>query len=220
MNFLLDHTTDPRLTAGADLHTRTGLPLWYPYPERTPVRPADLRIHLANARRYAGAIDCPILLHLAACVSIAKALDYPAYLLEYVAMHDMHEAYIGDIPTMLKRHLGAGWREIEASWEKRLHAAFGRGLPSGEMKAAVKLVDLLALYGEMTALGHPAASRIAAKTAEEGAAVSWRPPDMDMAVMRVRWLAAGTPEDWWNVLCTVLPDLRGPAPTSFAERAA
>lgn len=151
----------PTLDNAAGLHTASGIPVFYGEPERTLVNYHDLEVHLTTARRYAGAIDVTIFRHLCYCVEIALALGYSREQIAYVACHDMHEAYVGDIPTGLKKHLGALWNDMEDRWEAHVHVAFMLTHPlSPEMKAAVKLVDMLALLGEMTMNDHPAVGLI------------------------------------------------------------
>lgn len=191
----LDFTTDARLDPTADLHTATGLPLWYLEPHRTPVRPEDLRIHCTHARRYAGAINVPLLLHLAICVTIARALGYPDDVIRAVAAHDLHEAYIGDIPTRLKRYLGESWREIEDVWERRVHAAFGLEVPTGDVYNAVKRMDLMALELEMSVFCHPAYRLTAGQVDREVYAALHRD---------VRWLSRTYPTLWWHTVATAL----------------
>lgn len=191
----LDFTTDARLDPTADLHTATGLPLWYLEPHRTPVRPEDLRIHCTHARRYAGAINVPLLLHLAICVTIARSLGYPDDVIRAVAAHDLHEAYVGDIPTRLKRYLGESWREIEDVWERRVHAAFGLEVPTGDIYNAVKHVDLMALELEMAIFKHPAAPMTAGRVG------------IDVYVpfyWEIHWLSRLPPAAWWSTAAAAL----------------
>ncbi|MDP1810578.1 MAG: hypothetical protein Q8K66_04155 [Sediminibacterium sp.] len=59
-------------------------------------------------------------------------------------MHDAAEAYLGDVIKPLKIILGAGYADLEASFEAVISAKFG--LASGKLiKARIKKYDLMAL---------------------------------------------------------------------------
>lgn len=151
---------DFELDRSAGLHTYRGYPVFYGDPSQTPVDVRDLEVHLKNSRRYAGVLDVPIFLHLCYCVELAAAIGLSPITCAYVACHDMHEAYIGDIPTGLKKYLtltSPTWNAMEETWEAHVHDAFDLPFPlPPEEKARVKLVDMLALLGEMTMNDHPA----------------------------------------------------------------
>lgn len=139
-----------------DVVTSAGLGVWYAEPHRTPVCPRDLRVHLRNLRRYVGAIDVPILTHLALCVRIAEAWRLSDDLVALAGAHDLHEAYVGDLPPRLKDLL-PGWRELERRWEDWVHRCLGLALPAPESVEArvLKEVDVAALYAEMQGWSHP-----------------------------------------------------------------
>lgn len=135
--------------------TATGAEIHYLEPERTPIREEDLRVHLARVRRYAGAYEITVLQHLALCVELAQAAGASDCLLTYVAAHDLHEAYVGDLPTGLKQCL-PDFQRLEELWEARVHHALGLGWPLHDKVAeAVKGVDHRALVVEMTHVEHP-----------------------------------------------------------------
>lgn len=143
----------------ADFWTATGKPVFFSDPYRTVIDPRDLYIHLTHQSRYAGAIQVPILLHLAICVKIAKALKYDPRLVALCAAHDLHEAYCQDLTSGLKRQV-PGYDILEDEWMTRVHDAIGLPLPDmeegAEEGAKVKLVDTLALWIETFSMGFPA----------------------------------------------------------------
>lgn len=61
--------------------------------------------------------------------------------------HDVHEAFIGDLPTPLKGILPE-WRELEAQVEDAVRLAYGVYEVGTEWKAQVKECDLIALATE------------------------------------------------------------------------
>lgn len=67
-------------------------------------------------------------------------------------LHDVHEAYCGDVPTPIKRALGEPWREFESGIEKTVHAALGVSELMGAWQAEVHDAYLCALVTEMRAL--------------------------------------------------------------------
>lgn len=136
-----------------DITTATGQPVWFTQPWRTQIVEDDLRIALGNARRYGGHYDVTILQHLALCVELAQLEGYSPVEVALCAVHDMHEAYVTDVPGPMKRYLGDAWRDIESTWVQRLHEHFG--LPYWRHQDRVKRIDQLALIVEMFHKGHP-----------------------------------------------------------------
>lgn len=139
------------------MSTSTGAPIVYLDPSQTPVRAADLSVHLSRVCRYAGGRDWSVLQHLVICADIARGgLPLTKEMLPYVAAHDLHEAYIGDLPTGLKQVLPE-WRErIEGPWEAHVHRSIGLEWPvPPEIAVQVKRVDRQALLAEMACLSHP-----------------------------------------------------------------
>lgn len=136
--------------------TSSGAPIVYLDPSQTPVRAVDMRLHLARVCRYAGGRDWSVLEHLVLCTDIARYLGVPRSMWPYVAAHDLHEAYIGDLPTGLKQVLPEWKERIEGPWEAHVHRAIGLTWPvPPEIEAEVKRVDRRALLAEMTCLDHP-----------------------------------------------------------------
>jgi len=146
---------DPRTRQGVKMMTCTGAEVVYLDPSHTRIRGRDLLVHLSNSCRYSGAIKVPILLHLALCTRLGLLLGCTPQTLAYVAAHDLHEAYVGDLPTGLKRVL-PGWEKIEDAWEQYVHEQLGLAWPPPHnVKLFVKAIDLVALLVEMRHFQHP-----------------------------------------------------------------
>ena len=146
--------------------TASGVPIWFLHPERTEIRPHDIRTALARICRYGGHWNYSVLQHLALCVELAKrrALGWGLFstsratLITAMAVHDMHEAYVGDVPTFLKRAIGKAYTDIEDRWEDHVHKSIGIEIPTPELKPLVKLLDRHARAIEMAVVRHPFAA--------------------------------------------------------------
>lgn len=134
------------------MRTHSGQPVVYADPSRTTVLWEDLEAALTRQRRYAGFIDWTIAQHLALCVLVANHLGYSQRLVTLCAVHDLHEAYVLDLPRPLKECL-PGYGPIEDAWEEHVHRSLGVEPPTEAEHRLVKVVDLRALALEMTVLG-------------------------------------------------------------------
>lgn len=110
--------------------------------------------------RYAGAVRWSVLQHTALCLRIFDTLLVPVIgparlTRRYVVAHDLHEGYVLDLPSGLKRRLPEYKTRIENPWEAHVHASLGLAWPLPlDAERIVKQVDGLALVAEMTLLGH------------------------------------------------------------------
>ena len=132
-------------------------------PENTPIDHADIYRGLLHQRRYAGHTWKPISIldHLTLCVSLARRLKYSKKRVALCAIHDMHEAYVLDLPAGLKDALPEYKERIENPWEARVHRALGHDWPLDDLDAAaVKTVDRMALAVEVVALEYVAAQDV------------------------------------------------------------
>lgn len=67
----------------------------------------------------------------------------------HALLHDAHEAYIGDIISPLKRHLGSvNLKAVESRIDAVIFEAFGLEPPSLELRQRIKHADLVALATE------------------------------------------------------------------------
>jgi hypothetical protein len=181
-----------------DICMASGEPVWFLHPERTTIRPADLRVHLARVCRYHGALDWSVLQHLALCVELAERLDYRAGLVPYVAAHDLHEAVVGDLATHLKR-LVPVFADIEHAWEGHVHRSLGLAwLPPQSIRDDVKHIDKIAIAVEMWGHQHVMASGVAER---RGVTIIQPMYAAFAAIQRLNEDAC------WRVLCRALPAL-------------
>ena len=132
--------------------TYSGVSIYYGEPTRTRILEADLIHHLQD-RRYNGAIDVSILQHLALCVRLARSRGYGEVQTACCAVHDIHEAYLRDIPAGLKQLL-PDYRRLEEIWEAHIWNVAGLSMTPDNVEA-VKRIDQLALVIEMEYHSHP-----------------------------------------------------------------
>jgi len=140
--------------------TATGRMVWHEAPELTPVDLRDVFTHLNREYRYNGALNWTVLQHTALCVKLVAEVEREQFdgvifeeARQYVAAHDLHEAYVGDVVTGLKR---PEFRAIEEAWEAHVHRSLGLTWPlSPALAEIVRLVDRWALAAEMLCIGPP-----------------------------------------------------------------
>jgi hypothetical protein len=154
----------------ADSTCASGEGVWYARPERTRIYGVDLFSGLSRIHRYHGQFGpWSVLDHLVLCRKLVQfhptiaGLDHHqrARVVAAVVAHDMHEAYVLDVPTGMKRHL-VGYAAMEDSWEAWVHRSIGLGAPADRDATAggrivsgiVNAVDWMALLTEMDAFGH------------------------------------------------------------------
>lgn len=183
------------------MSTASGQPLDYERPERTVVGPHDIYIHLRRTMRYAGAVRESVLQHSALCVALAQDLGYGPLDVALVAAHDLHEAYVLDLPTGLKQ-LCPEYRRIEDAWAAHVHRQIGLPWPlSQEQQDLVKIVDLRALVVEMSWFELPLLA--AAAAAHGGPATK---AELKQAARYLRPAAAPAP--MWDLVWDALEDGR------------
>ena len=176
-------------------------------PEDTPIDHADIYRGLLHQRRYAGHTWKPISIldHLTLCVSIARRLDYSKQRIALCAAHDMHEAYVLDLPAGLKDALPEYKERIENPWEAHVHHALGYDWPLDDLDAvAVKVVDRMALAVEVVALEYAACPDV---LSTEGLDT---PDPIDVkALLRIMGMSGGKK---WVIVCGALynANMKGP----------
>lgn len=165
------------ITVVVDMITAFGHVVDYKQPKHTIVDPEDLRIHTRNMCRYNGALDWKLVQHLSLCARLIEVMDEvdrvkfnisrvclsQDHLIQqgYAVAHDLHEIYVGDVVSGLKKHLPE-YRKIENIWEEFVHEQI-RLLLAQKNNKLIKHVDIRALVIEMTVLGHPAAEYVQSK---------------------------------------------------------
>lgn len=158
------------------IHTATGREVWYLEPARTEVVEWDLYLALSRQCRYAGAVEWTVLQHLALCVALAE--PYGVEVQRYAAAHDLHEAYVPDLPWILTRLLP--YKELGVPWERHVHEAVGLTWPPPEsVEHRVHAIDRLAVWLEVHAVPSSEAIRTAVAAEHDGKA----PPEslLDLA---------------------------------------
>lgn len=185
----------------------------------------DVKTALSRQCRYAGAVDVSVLAHSALCVLLADtmvdhALVTPSTskdgmlrkrLRAYAAAHDLHEAYVTDVPSPLKRLLPA-YKVIEERWERYVHARAGLVWPGPVL---VHDIDRRAVVVETAILEHPDADHFAHWCAEstEGSLPGTGRPLLDAEreagkLALLRW----TPAEQWACVEGAIRDYGGHRP--------
>ena len=142
----------------------SGEPVYFADPSRTAVIWHDL-VCLDKQHRFLGQAGTRVLRHLGVCVAIAQKRGYPVRVVGLAAAHDLHEAYIGDFPGPLKRHLPR-LAAIEDAWHAHVHRSLGLALPTNEETALVKDIDEAALRVEAWSTGHANTAMLCGKDYE------------------------------------------------------
>lgn len=106
---------------------------------------SDVCFHLERINRYSGAVDYTVAEHLVYCYERTK--DMPEVVRRAVIAHDLHEAFIGDVPSPVKKALGAAWTDFEKVHEDAFHARFNI-YTDPEIQKVVRIVDARALLSE------------------------------------------------------------------------
>jgi hypothetical protein len=134
------------MTDQMPLMTASGLDFYPLAPDPAAVRIEDIAHALSNICRYGGHVRefYSVAQH---SVLVSRAL--PPHLRLWGLLHDAAEAYVGDIPRPLKRHL-VGYDGIESSVMAAIVTALG--LSPATMPPAVKTVDEAIIADEARAL--------------------------------------------------------------------
>lgn len=89
--------------------------------------------------------------HSLLCLRLMRQRADDLELLRGVLFHDAHEAYLGDIPTPIKKMLGESWHQVVERLDVAIATALGLD-PASFTHPEVKDVDRLALSIEAHAL--------------------------------------------------------------------
>lgn len=118
-------------------------------PDRTTIRLDTIAHALGNICRFSGHTSphYSVAAHSVhvACLAHAQigTVGYQLGLL-----HDAHEAYVGDVPTPIKRVLGDSWRNLEWAWQCRVLGHFCMVEAYTEHQDVIKHADMVALATE------------------------------------------------------------------------
>lgn len=90
---------------------------------------------LYRIRRGGGRLDHALTVGEHSCLVFLLVLDalnprtpFSSDIKQYLKaalLHDLHEAFIGDVVTPLKPFLGEPWKNLEESWERRMASVYG-----------------------------------------------------------------------------------------------
>ena len=132
--------------------TFTGQEISYWSPEAMEVLWLDLKVGMREVR-YCGQLGTApwtVAHHLALCGRLAPA---DSRIRALAVAHDLHEAYVKDLPKGLKECLGSTYATIEGYWEQHVHRELGLWPISPTEATEVKRIDVRALALEMSLLG-------------------------------------------------------------------
>ena len=188
----------------ADMHTRSGVPVYLEHPDRTAILARDLYLHAKGGTRYNGAPPVTILQHSVLVAALAAVAGEPSDVVRHAAAHDLAEAVpLGEVVKGLKRLLPE-YKRLEDRWEPRIRRAVGLSYLMPEpIKARVKVHDLRALVCELWWHGHPIL------VLHEHRLPTWREKWVTALVLLP--LPGWSVLLWW-ALCRWLPALRKAGP--------
>lgn len=139
----------------------SGKPIFLLSPEKTDYSLDDILRTLANTPRWGGRTKYPwsVLQHSALVQHLVEMYDGHTTDQLWATVHDFSEAFLGDVPTPLKRVLGDSYDHLERRWMRDI--CYRAGLcahPVGAfpvLPAIVKKADLVALHIERAVLMEP-----------------------------------------------------------------
>lgn len=114
----------------------------------------DIALSLSRAGRFGGFTSefYSVASHTSLCIRLAGLMEASGDQMKAVALHDFHEAYLGDIPTPIKKVM-TGWQEIVRNLDAAIGERFGVD-PDGFESDFTNQVDHLALSIEASYLMH------------------------------------------------------------------
>lgn len=120
------------------IETSSGLlvDLLDPKPEQIEIE--DIAHALAHICRFGGHVNS---FYSVAQHSLMCALHAPRRLQLHALLHDASEAYLGDIPTPLKRILGAAYTDLEQRFMDVIHEKFNVPKLSDQDQLLLKQID-------------------------------------------------------------------------------
>jgi hypothetical protein len=132
--------------------THSGMRFDFGAPKPSMVRIEDVAWHLALLNRFTGATRRPYSVAEHSLL-VAEILERDAGVrdplcLRAALLHDAHEAYLGDISTPLKAHMGAEFHACEGAIQRAVHQHFGIFDAALHHHASIKHADLVALATE------------------------------------------------------------------------
>lgn len=124
----------------------SGRPCWLSKPELSYISIHDIGVALSRIPRWGGRTRDGMSAYSVAEHSVMVShLCHPEHALEGL-LHDSPEAYLGDIPSPLKRQLGEAYYGLERIWAIEIGRRYG--LELNNLPVDVKCADLIALEVE------------------------------------------------------------------------
>ena len=119
-------------------------------PEQVKIK--DITYRLARIIRFGGdAESYSVAHHSLAAAALARHLGYSEAAQAACLVHDLHEAYVGDISTPMKRVLGESFRVIDRQAQEAVLEALGMTEIFWDHHDTVKRIDALLLHAEARA---------------------------------------------------------------------
>lgn len=115
-------------------------------PRPEDVRLEDIARHLAKEQRFGGATHVEHYSVAEHSVLVSKLVRPPNAIVGL--FHDSAEAYIKDVPTPVKRALGAVYKDLERRWLLAIGQALGLGDALANQPIDIKVADSVALATE------------------------------------------------------------------------
>lgn len=130
-----------------------GLFFDYDFPRASDIEIRDIACSLSKIVRFAGHVEWfwSVAAHSLLVARIVKDQGAPNRLQLAALLHDAHEAYIGDVPTPLKRKMGAMYEDLKDTVDDAIALRFGLDASLFE-DGLVKAADAIALRSEAAAL--------------------------------------------------------------------
>lgn len=117
-------------------------------PDKTDIHLETIAYALAHTNRFGGHTRVPYSVAAHSIhVSLILERDHGKAAARVGLMHDAHEAYVGDMPTPIKKVLGDVWAVLEGIWQERIGQCFGLDYNACS-RAGLKYADLTALATE------------------------------------------------------------------------
>lgn len=139
--------------SGTCIETTSGLYFEYTEPRVEQIDLADIASALSHVCRFAGHVKRFYSVAEHACLvhDLVKEAGYPELALAALH-HDSHEAYIGDVPTPLKRLMGEAYEELRERIDTVLAQWLGLEGPEAFSHPAIRAADEEALRCEASQL--------------------------------------------------------------------
>lgn len=103
---------------------------------------------LSGIRRFTGKSHITVAEHSCIVADTVAAAGCGRETIRYALLHDATEAFMGDVPRPLKR-LMPSYSALEEQVLEEIYTALGCGLPSDDIRHAVKAADDTACHDEL-----------------------------------------------------------------------